>query len=1149
MPTSSLRVASLVLIVVTVGARVPAQSLSWFQEIDGLRRVGDGGARVAVVQDAGQEFRYFAGSVSGRLPGAVPAIPGLIPPLDEPASSDLFLRKLDALGNTLWTIEYPMTNTLENSVVFVGGIAADAEFVYVGGGITHPGTLPGQIPRGGNDFFVASFSAATGALVQVSLLGSEGSTESITDLAIDATGIVVVGSSNGDLLEDPGIRASGGSRPAMPFVSRFTREGLGHFTHQWTDQFELPLEGGHVGVQSVAIGPLGDIYVGFDENVPIMPLGQRVAAAVRRYSPSGSLLATRSIDLGNGSSQYTRCVDVLALPSGIYVATHGTWGVYLGHPVARLDPECLADMWSPDLHVVQSATVTRLELDGSRLAIVGHLRIGASLAPFGSIDRVDLLTGAMEPRQTVAVSGLHGVYDAASSLTGLVVAGGIYGSPFLDEVDLFLMNVTSAGGTMVNLVQTFAPSTETATALDCDGNIYVLFESDGIVDPEPLAAPVYGRDAYLRKLDAGGATLWTRSAGTIANEKAFGVAVDETGIYVAVGVTALPLQGESAPVSTGFAIRRFSESGAVLWTRRLAINESSYNPTSTTHGITDLAVFEGFLFITGFTRRSVGGATEQHPSGTEVFVARMQTTTGALDWVRQIYSGSDTYGAGVTADASGVYVSGWVRNSAVVTWPGWNWLYHEDAYLLKLDPTGQTILWIRQKGTALAEIATDVAVGTDGVYFSGHAPVSGGWTPSSFLLRCHPTTGAVTGSWLQGTSGFDYVTDLHVEGGAVFFAGMAQGTLPGNTSAGSWDAFAGRLGSAPGTVSWATQFGTSNQDAVAGLGVCETCVAVAGTAAGNAFVAKIEILDQPPTAVASTTDPEGPFGIQPFAEVQCHSAVTLFGTASSDDNTLSSALHFAWSVLTRPAGSEAIIVGADTATASFVPDLVGTYVIELVVTDSLGQSSAPSTVTVSSSNLPPIARAGDDRIAFVGQTISLDGTASSDPNPGDAIISYVWTGVAPDLTPVMPAPGVPGVATHIPTAAGTYRFTLQVTDLCGYSSTDSVDVLVLTSADYAQTKILSALGIVDGLPAGSITSPGNQNAFEEFLRIAVGKIESSDPVQARAKILDALQRTDGCHDRGIVDGQGPGMDWITECATQVAVYALLQDALAALTVP
>jgi len=71
-----------------------------------------------------------------------------------------------------------------------------------------------------------------------------------------------------------------------------------------------------------------------------------------------------------------------------------------------------------------------------------------------------------------------------------------------------------------------------------------------------------------------------------------------------------------------------------------------------------------------------------------------------------------------------------------------------------------------------------------------------------------------------------------------------------------------------------------------------------------------------------------------------------------------------------------------------------------------------------------------------------------------------------------------------------------------------------------------------------------------FVR-AVKALQKSPPHTATAidKIEKAIERTDGCVLRGSPDGNGSGMDWITDCSAQAEVYRLLNEALGALTAP
>ncbi|MCI0587797.1 MAG: PKD domain-containing protein [Planctomycetes bacterium] len=66
--------------------------------------------------------------------------------------------------------------------------------------------------------------------------------------------------------------------------------------------------------------------------------------------------------------------------------------------------------------------------------------------------------------------------------------------------------------------------------------------------------------------------------------------------------------------------------------------------------------------------------------------------------------------------------------------------------------------------------------------------------------------------------------------------------------------------------------------------------------------------------------------------------VSLDGGGSSDPEH--DPLTFGWTFAEKPSASVAILAGAATATASFLPDLAGTYVVQLVVSDGFVDSPA-----------------------------------------------------------------------------------------------------------------------------------------------------------------------------------------------------------------
>ncbi len=170
--------------------------------------------------------------------------------------------------------------------------------------------------------------------------------------------------------------------------------------------------------------------------------------------------------------------------------------------------------------------------------------------------------------------------------------------------------------------------------------------------------------------------------------------------------------------------------------------------------------------------------------------------------------------------------------------------------------------------------------------------------------------------------------------------------------------------------------------------------------------------------------------------------VSLSGAGSSDiDGDL---LTYTWSVLNAPVGSASQIGNSGSVSASFEPDLLGQYTIQLVVNDGFTDSD-PDLMTIDSSNVAPVANAGDDRSALLDQLIDLDGSLSSDAE-GDAL-TYNWSIIS---QPNGGSAALTGETSSTPSfqmsAFGDYVVQLIVND--GFQ--DSVpDSLIITSENLA----------------------------------------------------------------------------------------------------
>src|SRR5260370_551967 len=99
------------------------------------------------------------------------------------------------------------------------------------------------------------------------------------------------------------------------------------------------------------------------------------------------------------------------------------------------------------------------------------------------------------------------------------------------------------------------------------------------------------------------------------------------------------------------------------------------------------------------------------------------------------------------------------------------------------------------------------------------------------------------------------------------------------------------------------------------------------------------------------------------------------------------ALMYSWTLITRPSGSSATLSGANTVAPTFIVDVGGTYVVQLVVNDGL--ASSPSTVTVRTQVARPTANAGPNQTVNTGALVQLNGASSTDPN--GLPLSYQWS--------------------------------------------------------------------------------------------------------------------------------------------------------------
>jgi hypothetical protein len=181
----------------------------------------------------------------------------------------------------------------------------------------------------------------------------------------------------------------------------------------------------------------------------------------------------------------------------------------------------------------------------------------------------------------------------------------------------------------------------------------------------------------------------------------------------------------------------------------------------------------------------------------------------------------------------------------------------------------------------------------------------------------------------------------------------------------------------------------------------------------------------------------------PLQNILTASLVTLDGSASTDAN--GDTLTYRWSLTSKPTGSAAVLSSTTSARPTFTADVAGTYVATLIVNDGqVDSASATVTVTATRANAAPVANAGAAQTVYLGSTVTLDGSASSDAN-GDTL-TYRWT---VQSYPGLFAPLLSGSTSVNPTFssndAGVFVLSLVVNDGQASSIASTVTVTFLNS--------------------------------------------------------------------------------------------------------
>ncbi len=240
--------------------------------------------------------------------------------------------------------------------------------------------------------------------------------------------------------------------------------------------------------------------------------------------------------------------------------------------------------------------------------------------------------------------------------------------------------------------------------------------------------------------------------------------------------------------------------------------------------------------------------------------------------------------------------------------------------------------------------------------------------------------------------------------------------------------------------------------------------------------------------------------VTPLAEAGPDQTVLVGETVALDGSTSSDAdgdlLTYLWALTATPPGSTATLSDVAVVNPTFVTDVAGTYVVELVVNDGT-VDSAPDAVSITTTNSQPVAEAGTDQSVQVTDLVQLDGSASSDVDGDPLTFAWELSAKPENSTAILSDPTLinPTFMIDLP---GTYVVLLTVNDGTLDSDVDFLTITTVNSAPVAnagadQTVFVTQSAILDGATSSDVDNDALSFAWS-FTSMPTGSTATlSDP--------------------------------------------------------
>jgi hypothetical protein len=368
--------------------------------------------------------------------------------------------------------------------------------------------------------------------------------------------------------------------------------------------------------------------------------------------------------------------------------------------------------------------------------------------------------------------------------------------------------------------------------VDSSGNVYVA-GSSAEAWGSPVRAYSGSTDAFVAKLDSGGALIWHTFLGGTGYDAGRALAMEGTAAVLVAGYSDVAW-GTPARAFTGgqdaFAARLDLAAGSLTWSTFLGGSGSDIG-----NGISRDAA--GGVYVTGDSGASWGTPVRAYTGGADAFAAKLVSATGALTWNTFLGGSGNEVGFSILAVTTGMNI--YVVGQSDATWgsPVRAYTGDLDAFAAKLD-SGGALVWNSFLGGTAEDTGHGVGVDISGNVFVGGSslaswgsPIRGFGSSNDAFAAKLDSSGALVWNTFLGGDRIDIGTGLvFLWSGTVYVCGGSMGTweYPVRSHASGMDGMVAVLNGATGALQWNTFVGGYGDDIGQGITV---------DAGGNVYLA------------------------------------------------------------------------------------------------------------------------------------------------------------------------------------------------------------------------------------------------------------------------------------------------------------------------